>query len=167
MKKIIVIGSSGAGKTYFSRRLGEHLAIDVIHIDQEYWRAGWEEPSKDEWKATLENLLKRDSWIIDGNFGSTIEMRLSACDTAIFLDIRRTLCIWRVIRRTLRFYKRRRPDMAEGCYERFDLPFLAFIWNYPDRSRPRIAKLLSNATDKNVVWLKNPRQVRSFMRSWQ
>jgi len=167
VKKIIVIGSSGAGKTYFSRQLGEHLGIDVIHIDREYWRAGWEEPSKDEWKATLEILLTRESWIMDGNFGGTIEMRLAACDTAIFLDIRRTLCIWRVIRRTLRFYKRRRPEMADGCYERFDLPFLAFIWNYPDRSRPRIAKLLSDATDKNVVWLKNPRQVKNFMRSWQ
>ena len=167
MKKVMVIGSSGAGKTYFSQRLAEHLGIDVIHIDREYWRPGWEEPSKEEWKDMLGELLTRDSWIIDGNYSATIEMRLAACDTAIFLDIRRTLCLWRVIRRTLWFYKRTRPDMADGCYERLDFPFLLFIWNYPNRSRPRIAKLLNEATGKNVIWLKSPGQVRQFMRSWQ
>ena len=168
MKKVIVIGSSGAGKTYFSKKLAEKLGIAVIHIDKIYWRPGWEEPSKEEWKSELEELLRRDSWIIDGNYGATIEMRLAACDTAVFLDIRRTLCLWRVIRRTFRFYKRTRPDMADDCPEWLDFSFLSFIWNYPNRSRPRIAQLLSDAaSEKNVIWLKSPRQVRQFMRSWQ
>jgi adenylate kinase family enzyme len=167
MKKIIVIGSSGAGKTYFSQRLGEHLGIDVIHIDRVYWRPNWVEPSKEEWKATLGDVLGGESWIIDGNYGATIEMRLAACDTAIFLDIRRTLCMWRVIRRTFKFYKRTRPDMADGCRERLDFSFLSFVWNYPERSRPRIARLLNDAAhEKNVVWLKSPRQVRKYMNSW-
>jgi adenylate kinase family enzyme len=168
MKKIIVIGSSGAGKTYFSRRLGEHLGVNVVHIDKIYWRPGWEEPTKEEWKASLTDVLQGDSWIIDGNYSATIEMRLEACDTAIFLDIRRTLCMWRVIRRTFRFLKRTRPDMADGCRERLDFPFLSFVWNYPERSRPRIAQLLTDAAlEKNVIWLKSPKQVRQYMESWQ
>ena len=168
MKKIIVIGSSGAGKTYFSRQLGEKLGIRVVHIDKIYWQPGWAEPSREEWKATLADVLQGESWIIDGNYSATIEMRLAACDTAIFLDIRRTLCMWRVIRRTFRFLKRTRPDMADGCSERLDFQFLSFVWNYPNRSKPRIAQMLRDAeTEKQIVWLRNPRQVREYLRSWQ
>ena len=167
MKKIMVIGSSGAGKTYFSRKLSEKFGIPLIHLDKIYWQPGWNEPTKEEWKATLEDVLEQDSWIIDGNYGSTIEMRLAACDTVFFLDIRRTLCMWRVIRRTFRFFKRGRPDMAEGCYERLDFSFLSFVWNYPERSKPKIERLLNNVgSEKKIIRLRSPRQVRRFLRTF-
>jgi adenylate kinase family enzyme len=164
MKKIIVIGSSGAGKTYFSKRLSRILSIELVHIDRVYWGAGWSEPAKDDWKSTLADLLARDSWIIDGNYTGTLDMRLAACDTVIFLDIRRTLCTWRVIRRTLRFYRRNRPDMADGCVERFDLPFLGFIWNYPKKTRPKILSLIEAHRDSaDLIHLRSPREVRQFI----
>jgi len=164
MNKIIVIGSSGAGKTYFSQRLSELLEVDLIHIDRVYWKPGWTEPAKDEWRETLSGILRRDSWIIDGNYTATLEMRLAACDTAIFLDIRRTLCTWRVIRRTFRYWRRRRPDMAEGCAEWLDLKFLLFVWNYPNRTRPRIMSMLHSAKPSTrVVHLRSPRDVRQFI----
>ena len=59
MKKIIVIGSSGAGKTYFSKRLSKTLNIELIHIDRVYWGPGWTEPTINEWKATLANIISR------------------------------------------------------------------------------------------------------------
>ena len=92
MKRIIVIGSSGAGKTRLSQRLSKILGIGLIHIDRVYWKPDWVEPTKGEWRVKLDEILKRDSWIIDGNYSATLDMRLAACDTAIFLDIRRTLC---------------------------------------------------------------------------
>jgi adenylate kinase family enzyme len=165
MKKIIVIGSSGAGKTYFSKRLSQALNIDLIHIDRAYWGPGWTEPTKEEWNATLAKLISRESWIIDGNYTNTLEMRLAACDTVIFLDIGRTLCTWRVIRRTLRFYRRRRPDMADNSYEKFDWPFLMFIWNYPKITRPKIISLIDPYRDStNVIHLKSRRAVKRFIR---
>jgi adenylate kinase family enzyme len=167
MKKIMVIGSSGAGKTHFSRKLSEKFGIPLIHLDKIYWQPGWNEPTKEEWKATLADMLDRDSWIIDGNYGATIEMRLAAADTVFFLDMRRTLCIWRVIRRTLRFFRRGRPDMAEGCYERLNLEFLSFVWNYPKRSKPKIEKLLNKVeAEKKIIRFKSPREVRRFLRSF-
>lgn len=164
MKKVIVVGSSGAGKTYFSRRLSRALGIELIHIDRVYWGANWTEPTKDEWKDRLGQLLRRDSWVIDGNYTNTLDMRLAACDTVIFLDIRRTLCTWRVIRRTMRFYRRNRPDMADGCLERFDLPFLAFVWNYPEKTRPKIMSLIEKHKEStNFIHLRSPRAVRLFL----
>jgi adenylate kinase family enzyme len=114
MKKIVIIGSGGAGKSTLATQLGEMLNLEIIHLDKLYWQAGWVEPLKDEWKKTVEDLLKRDSWIMDGNFGGTIEMRLKACDTAIFLDFPRTVCLYRVIKRRLTYRNTSRPDMAEG-----------------------------------------------------
>jgi len=164
MKRILVIGSSGAGKTIFSLRLSRILGIEIIHIDREYWRPGWAEPTKDEWSEQLAELLSRDSWIMDGNYSATLEQRLAACDTVIFLDIRRTLCTWRVIRRTFRFYKRRRPDMADGCYERLDVKFLQFVWNYPERSRPKVLSRINSFADSaRFIHLRSPREVKRFL----
>jgi len=166
MKEVIVIGSSGAGKTRLSQQLSEILGIGLIHIDRVYWKPGWIEPTKEEWREELGKILKRDSWIIDGNYSATLDMRLAACDTAIFLDIRRTLCTWRVIRRTFRYWRRTRPDMAEGCTERLDIPFLGFVWNYPKRTRPKIMSLLKAAEPSTrIIHLRSPRQVRQFISS--
>jgi adenylate kinase family enzyme len=166
MKRIIVIGSSGAGKSHFSQRLGELLGIDVLHIDKIYWQPGWIEPDKAEWAERLKTFLAGESWIIDGNYSGTIEMRLAACDTAIFLDLPRLLCVWRVIWRTITFHRDTRPDMAVGCDERFDLKFLLWIWQYPKRSRPKIDRLLHEVEgSKNVVRLRSRKEIEEFLES--
>ena len=165
MKKIIVIGSSGAGKTYLSKRLSNSLNIGLTHIDKVYWGPEWTEPTKEEWTTRLTEMIAGESWIIDGNYTNTLDMRLGACDTVIFLDIRRTLCIWRVIRRTLRYYRRRRPDMAVDCYERFDWAFLMFIWNYPRVTRPKIVALMDeHKGSTNIIHLESPRAVKNLIR---
>ncbi len=103
MKKVLVIGSGGAGKSTFSRRLGDVLGIDVIHLDQLYWQPNWVEPAKAEWAGTVEKLLTGDSWIMDGNYGGTRTIRMNACDTAILLDLPRTICVFRVLKRIWKY----------------------------------------------------------------
>src|SRR3982751_276242 len=138
MKRMLVICASGSGKSTFSKRLGEMTGLDVIHLDKAHWLPGWVEPRKDEWRQTVEMLLQGDSWIIDGNYSGTLELRLSACDTVIFLDLSRLICTWRVFKRVLQHNGRSRPDMPPGCEERLDLKFLIWTWKYPARSRPRV-----------------------------
>ncbi len=131
MRKVIVIGSGGAGKSTFAVRLGERLGLPVIHQDALYWRPSWVETPPDEWKATLATLVQRDAWIMDGNFGGTLDLRIAASDTVILLDLPRTVCLWRALKRAVRYLGRTRPDMAEGCNEKIDLQFLRWIWDYP------------------------------------
>src|ERR1051325_3370360 len=111
MQKILVIGSGGAGKSTFARRLGERLKLDVIHLDRLYWKPGWIETPKDEWRRLIQELLNREAWIMDGNYSGTLEMRMAACDTVIFLDIARSVCLWRVMKRSISYRKECRPDM--------------------------------------------------------
>ncbi|HVF56900.1 MAG TPA: DNA topology modulation protein [Pyrinomonadaceae bacterium] len=167
MRKVLVIGSGGAGKSTFSKRLGEILGVEVVHLDSLYWKPGWVETPKDVWKETIENLLKRDAWIMDGNYSGTLEMRLAACDAVIFLDIARGVCLWRVTRRALRYRNKRRPDMAPGCYEKLDMGFVEFvrwIWNYPKRSRTKILKMLQTLpADRRVFRLRSQAEVEEFL----
>lgn len=165
MKRIIVIGSGGAGKSTFSRRLGEATGIEVVHLDQLYWKPGWTETSKDDWEKVVGEAVKRDFWIMDGNFGGTREMRMQACDTVILLDTARIVCIWRILKRWASYRKRSRPDMAEGCPERFDLKFLSWVWNYPKVSKPRLEEELKRyAAGKSVFILSSTKAVEGFFR---
>jgi len=164
MRKVLVIGSGGAGKSTFANRLGELLNIEVIHLDQFYWRPGWVETPKSEWLETVERLVRKDSWIMDGNYSGSLEIRLAACDTVIFLDIARSVCVWRLLKRAVLYRKKNRPDMAEGCAERLNLEFVRWVWNYYSRTRPRVlVRLEENADRKRIVCLHSGSEVESFL----
>jgi adenylate kinase family enzyme len=164
MKRVLLIGAGGAGKSTLSRRLGEILGLKVIHLDVEHWRPGWVETPKDEWARKVGELCGGDSWVIDGNYSSTLEPRLAACDTVVFLDLPRAVCVWRVFKRVLTYRKNTRPDMAEGCHEQFDLKFLLWVWNYPERTRPKVLALLEKYREgKQVVRLRSSAEVKRFL----
>jgi adenylate kinase family enzyme len=166
MKNVLVIGPGGAGKSTLARQLGNALGLEVLHLDKFYWKAGWIEPTKDDWRTTVEELISRESWIIDGNYSGTLAQRIQACDTIIFLDLSRFLCLWRIGRRRLTYRSVNRPDMADGCTERLNLEFFEWVFNYSRRSRPKVVKLIeANSSDKKIVWLKSRREVDSFMKT--
>src|ERR1051325_10079741 len=166
MRKVLVIGSGGAGKSTVAKRLGQLLDIEVKHLDKFYWQPGWTETPKEEWLQTVTELVSGDSWIIDGNFGGTLEFRLQHCDTIIFLDMPRLLCLWRIMKRRLLYRNRSRPDMAEGCHEKVDLEFIEWVWNYSHRTRPKVIKLLKeHGPGKQVVWLRSNTEVEKFLAS--
>lgn len=164
MKRVLVIGSGGAGKSTLARRLGERLGLEVIHLDRFYWGAGWAEPEKEEWARKVEGLVEREAWVMDGNYSGTLARRLEACDAVVFLDLPRALCVWRVLKRVVTSRWRGRPDMAEGCRERFSLEFLKWIWAYPSRSRPKVLALIdAGSAGKRVFVLRSRAEVEKFL----
>lgn len=164
MQKILIIGSSGAGKSTFARRLGAILQLEVIHLDSLYWSAGWVEMPKDVWRTTVGELLTREAWIMDGNYGGTLDLRLQACDAVIFLDVPRLICLWRVLKRVAAYRTESRPDMAAGCPEKIDWEFIKYIWQYPRKNRPAVLeKLTACAKSKRVFILKSQPDIESFL----
>lgn len=163
MKKILVIGSSGAGKSTFARKLGEKIGLGVIHLDQLYWKPNWVEVSKEEWRETIKEVLRRDEWIIDGNYSGTLDLRIQSADTVIFLDFPPAICVWRVLKRVAFYRKGKRPDLAADCDEKFDWNFIKHTWNYPKRSKPKVESLLEIYKDKlKVMYLTSNREVEKF-----
>lgn len=145
MRKILLIGSGGAGKSTLARRIAERTGLPLIHLDAVYWKPGWVETPSDEWRKLVAEMLQRDAWVMDGNFGGTLDLRLAACDSVIFLDLPPIVCLWRVIRRRARYRGESRPDMTPGCPEQLTLGFLAWIAFYRLRRRRAILRRLAAA----------------------
>jgi adenylate kinase family enzyme len=138
MRRVLVLGCAGAGKTTFSHRLGTMLSLPVINLDRCFWRPQWQLPDMREWRETVMKLAAAPEWIMDGNYSSTFDIRMPRADTVIWLDSPRHVCMRRVLVRTLKGYGRTRPDGPDGCPERIDLGFFRFVWDFQSKSRPRI-----------------------------
>ncbi|MFN7252455.1 MAG: DNA topology modulation protein [Anaerobacillus sp.] len=164
MKKIVIIGSGGSGKSTLARKLGEKLKRKVYHLDVLFWKPNWVGVPKDEQRKVQNELVKEEEWIIDGNYGGTMEIRLNAADTIIFLDISKTICVFRAFKRMVQYRNKTRPDMGKGCKEKFDPEFFKWIWQFPTKSRPQILEQLKQlSNDKQIIILKSPKEVNKFL----
>ena len=163
MERMMIIGCGGAGKSTLARQLGEKTGLPVVHLDRLFWHPGWVESTKEEIDKKIMEAMAEPRWIMDGNYNRTLPKRLEYCDTVIFLDFSTAACLLGVVKRVLTSYGQVRPDMAEGCPERFDLEFLKWVYHYNGKHRRRYYELLSNLNGKQVYILKNRRQVKRFL----
>lgn len=164
LKRIIVIGSGGSGKTTFARRLALCTGLPLVHLDSLYWRPGWQPTPDIEWREKVEELIRSEAWIIDGNYGGTLDIRLEACDAVVFLDLPRMLCLWRVVKRQVQHIGRVRSELPSGCPERFNWEFISWIWTYPTRRRASILQRLEKLKDrKRVVILRSSDEIEAFL----
>jgi adenylate kinase family enzyme len=137
--KVMVVGCAGSGKTTLARRLGKKLRLPVINLDFHFWRPGWQPPpDSNTWREQLAVLAAMPDWVMDGNYSNTYDIRMPRADAVVFLDYPRAICLRRVLWRTISGYGRNRPDLPEGCPERFDLAFLRYVWDFPRKHRPQI-----------------------------
>lgn len=158
-----MVGSGGAGKSTFSRRLGELTGLPIVHLDEHFWHPGWVDTPRDEWRRVQSRLLAGDAWIADGNYGGTLDVRLAWADTVIVLALSRTVCTVRVLRRWLRHHGR--AVQAPGCPERVSGEFLRWVWTYPTGGRARLDAALAGHRDHlRVIELTSPRRVAAFLR---
>ncbi len=158
MKKIIVIGCPGGGKSTFSKALHKTTGIPLFHLDMLYWNADRTTVDKFVFRQRLSNTLKLDEWIIDGNYGSTIELRLQACDTVFFLDYPLDVCLNGISERRGKI----RTDMPWIENEE-DAELIEFVKNYNTQSRPKVMELLHKYSDKDIYIFKNRIEADEFI----
>ena len=144
-KRILILGPSGAGKSTLARRIGDRLALPVVHLDALYWNPGWAPSETTLFRARIAEVAARDAWVIDGNYSGHLDLRLPRAEAVIWLDLPRYIYFSRTVWRCIRNYGRERSDIGAGCPERFDWSFFRdWVWTYPTRSRARHAELLAN-----------------------
>jgi len=164
MQKVLVIGCCGAGKSTFSKKLQSILNVALIHLDRYYHKPNWEEPKKEEWERILNNLIKKPSWIMDGTYIESLDIRIEKCDTLIYLDYSILKCFFRVVKRVFTDYGKKRSDMAPGCKEEFDLEFLKYVLTFNYKNRANIYNILEKVkTTKDVIILKKDKELDSFL----
>ncbi|MFR4248582.1 MAG: DNA topology modulation protein [Leuconostoc lactis] len=166
--KFMIIGCGGSGKSTLARKLSDKMDVPVFHLDALLWHDNWEMSSKDEQRHIINNVLDKDQWIIDGNYSATLDMRVAKADTIIFIDRSRVMCLYNVLKRYIHYKGRSRPDMHDNCPEKIDFEFLHWIWTFNKNRKPKIIKMLAAVQNtKNVVILKNNRQINYFLKSIQ
>lgn len=163
MERIIIIGCPGSGKSTLAQALREKLGLPLVHLDQLWWRKGWQHVTREEFDAQLEMALSMERWIIDGNYSRTIQQRIEKCDTVIYLQFDRWTCLRGAFLRMVQNAGKVRPDMAEGCKERLDWEHLKYIWNYNKINRVKNESYLAQARHAKKIILKNRKEVKAFL----
>ena len=157
-KRVAVIGCPGGGKSTFSRALRDRVDLPLYHLDAIFWRDDRTHLSREEFYPLMREIIAREEWIIDGNYNSTLEWRVAACDLLVFLDYPTEVCLEGV--RARRGQKRSdMPWVEEGD----DQEFLEFIRAFETESRPRILELIGKYPDKAVVTFRSREEAEGYL----
>jgi adenylate kinase family enzyme len=140
MRRVLVMGCSGSGKSTFARRLAAQRKLPFVSIDQIYWQPGWVEPKTDDFTADMTREAEKPAWVMDGNYmrNGAGERRRACADTIFWFDLPRWVCMASVVWRSVAGYGVVRPEMAPGCLEKFDLVFYRYVWTYRALQRPKL-----------------------------
>jgi adenylate kinase family enzyme len=163
-RRILLLGSSGAGKTHLSERLSDILGIPAIHLDAHFWQPGHVPRGEREWRGIVSTLVQRESWIMDGTYERSLDLRIPHADAIIVLDGPGNRCLDRVLRRQRETEGKQRRDRAEGCAERVDLNHVRYVMQYEEVTRPQIvASIERYGRGKPVAEIRGPEHVDPFV----
>ena len=162
MRRVLVVGPCGAGKSTFATALAERLGLPLFHMDRLNWQPGWIESPPQILLARIDEVIAQDRWVLEGTYGGSLDRRLPRADTVALLDYPITLCLWRLLRRIWRWRGRSRPDMTLGCEERFDLAFFLYVARWRSGPGRRLEARLAPFGEK-VVRLKSPREAVAWL----
>ena len=167
-EKIILIGSGGSGKSYMAKKIAQITNYPLYHLDNEFWKPDWVMTTKEEKIKRHEELFYGETWIIDGNYNSTLEIRFAAADLVIFLDVNRIVCILSAARRV----GKKRSDLPDYLTESKWLSkefaqFAKWLWNYPKYDRPKILALRDKYPEKNFLHIKSRDEVNKLLDKWR
>jgi len=167
-KKIVLVGSGGSGKSWMSRHIAEITGYNLFHLDKELWLPGWVMTPREEKIAKQQAMISGESWIIDGNYNSTMEIRYAAADLIIFLDISRIVCMLSAARRS----GKKRPDLPDYLEEHTALSkefrqFCKWIWSYPKTGRKTVMDLHDKYPNIAFLHIKTRRKVKKLLKKWR
>lgn len=167
MRKVLIIGNAGSGKSTFGRKLAEKTGLPLVHLDKLYWRGDWEHLSREEFDAALQAELDKPEWIIDGNFNRTLTHRLQYCDTVFFFDLPTITCLWGITKRIFTHHGKVRPDMGGNCREYFDKQKTVLykdVLTFNKRRRKDYYEILGKTEHIDVVVIKSRKAANKYLK---
>lgn len=159
MKKIIVIGCPGSGKTTFALKLAQRIKLPIFHLDSIWHKPDRTHITREEFDIRLDEIFKLDSWIIDGNYSRTVERRIRECDTVILFDLPREVCLAGAVARL----GKKRADMP-WCENELDPWLKNEIEEFGSKNLPRIYSLIEeHGAGKQIVIFKTREETERFL----
>jgi adenylate kinase family enzyme len=165
MERILVMGSSGSGKSTFVRRLSALTGLPMVSLDALFWKPGWVESDAGEFGRRVTEAAQQPRWIMDGNFiAHAGELRRSLTDAVIWFDLPTRTCMAGIVIRIAGSYGRVRPEMAPGCPERIDPDFFHYVWTFRRQQRPKLLHYLDGLrTDQALICFTNRAQADRYL----
>ena len=157
MKKVLILGCPGAGKSTFARKLRDKTGLPLYYLDMIWHKPDRTTITKQEFDAKLSEIIKHEEWIIDGNYGRTLEMRFKECDTVFFLDLPTNVCLAGVEGRI----GSEREDMP-WQEEELSAEFRNFIINFSRDEIPEINEMLRKYKNKNIIIFKSREEIDAW-----
>lgn len=165
MNRINIVGNSGSGKTSLAIELANKLGIPNFHLDGYFWQDGWKIISKEEQLKIVTKIIDNDSWIIEGNYHDTLDLRFLKCDTIVFLDVPLFKCLSRVLKRSFKFSGKSREELPVGCIDKFwNLKLYQYLLFFNIRRKKLILQKIFNLNkDVNIVLLTSDKSIKKFL----
>ena len=164
--RILVVGNAGTGKSTLARRLAALTGLPVVHLDQHYWRPGWDATPTELWRQRVAQLVEQPRWVMDGNYAGTLDLRVRAADLVVFLDLPRRTALSRVVLRRYGWLGHARAEPIPGCPDRVTTDFLRWIWHYPRVGRVQVLTAVTTAgAQDRLIRLTSRRATRRWLRS--
>ncbi|MGW2364615.1 topology modulation protein [Streptomyces sp. NPDC001667] len=163
MKKVAVIGCGGSGKSHVARELGALLGAPVTHLDAAFYDEEWNELPMAEFAEVQRNLVAKPAWVIDGNYNSTLQIRLEACDTVVLMDVSTPAALWGIFSRQIRHGA---GHQGNGVHNRIHWGVIKYVATYRRKMRPRVMAKIEQfaAGHATVVLLTSRRHTRRWLR---
>ena len=158
LKRVIVIGCPGSGKSTFARELQKRTGLPLISLDNVWWKPDRTHISREEFDARLAEILEQPEWIIDGSYSRTFEPRIKACDTVILLDYDTDVCMQGIIERV----GQTRPDIP-WTEQTLDPELAELVRTYKERNDPVLADLFRKYADKTILIFKTRDEAAAWL----
>lgn len=159
-QRIMIIGSPGSGKSTLARKLSQDLKLPLIHLDKLNWIDDKETVSEEIFLERLNKVVAGKSWIIDGNYGASMALRLKRAELVIWLQVPRFICLYRIVKRFLLSLLQKN---LSGNPRRIDWDFVRFVWNFP-KSYQRTEELLKDFPNVSLLRVREWSEIQTFLR---
>jgi adenylate kinase family enzyme len=163
--KIAIIGCPGSGKSTLAKKMQELLRLPLHHLDQYFWKPGWQRPDRQEFAQVHHALCNQDAWIIEGMATRHFDYRAEKADIIIFLDVSLWRCLYRIFKRACTGYGQLRDTSAPGCPERMpDREFISYVLSFNRKHKPMIQALCKQyQATKKIFIVRNNRELHDLL----
>ena len=152
--RIMIFGRSGSGKSTFAHHLSQKLNLPLFHLDKYFYLAGWVERNYDEFLKIQQDLVDKESWMIDGNSTKSLEMRYSRADIVIYFNYSKLKCLYRIFKR-LFFKDKDIDDRTPGCKEQVSFGLIRYMWTFEKRVKNKIKYLQDKYSHVKFIEVNN------------